>query len=248
MTDYAPGWTPDMLAMLTGRTAADRAAFVLPLIAKGQRVLDLGCGPGTITAGLPGVVLGIDGEPTQLTLAQAAAPTARFAAARAGALPIATHTLDIAFAHALFEHLPDPAAALAELRRVLRPGGLLALSSSDWSDADITPRTPDVEQALAGHYRLRRAAGGDPFMGGRLPDLVRANGFVDVESSTHDRVDMTYRDLADYIHARLAAAGDHEAADAAARWACHDGRFVQRWVEVTARAPRLAARFGPCGA
>jgi SAM-dependent methyltransferase len=238
LNDYAPGWSTDMLAMLTGRTAADRAAFVLPLLGNDQRVLDLGCGPGTITAGLSGFVLGIDGEPTQLTLAQAAAPAARFASARADALPIATHALDVAFAHALFEHLPDPTAALVELRRVLRPGGLLALSSSDWSGADITPRTPDVEKALAGHYRLRRAAGGDPFLGGRLPDLVRANGFVDVQSSIQQRVDMTYRDLADYIHARLTAAGENEAADSAARWADHDGRFVQRWVEVTARAPQ----------
>lgn len=237
MTDYAPGWSPDMLAMLTGRTAADRAAFVLPLLTGDQRVLDLGCGPGTITAGLSGFVLGMDGEPGQLALAQAAAPTAHFAAARADALPIATHTLDVVFAHALFEHLPDPAAALTELRRVLRPGGLLALSSSDWSGADITPRTPDVEQALAGHYRLRRAAGGDPFLGGRLPDLVRANGFADVSSSTHERVDMTYRDLASYVQARVAAAGDHEAAEAAARWSDHDGRFVQRWVEVLAVSP-----------
>ena len=72
MTDYAPGWAPDMLAMLTGRTAADRAAFLLPLLTGDQRVLDLGCGPGTITAGLTGRVLGIDYEPSQLTLAQAA--------------------------------------------------------------------------------------------------------------------------------------------------------------------------------
>ncbi|HEY4455922.1 MAG TPA: methyltransferase domain-containing protein [Pseudonocardiaceae bacterium] len=238
MNDYAPGWSPDMLAMLTGRTAAERAAFVLPLLTGRQRVLDLGCGPGTITEGLSGFVLGIDGEPSQLTLAQAAAPTARFAAARADALPIATHAVDVAFAHALFEHLPDPAAALTELRRVLRPEGILALSSSDWSGADITPRTPDVEQALEGHYRLRRAAGGDPFLGGRLPDLVRANGFVDVQSSIQERVDMTYRDLADYIRTRLLAAGDHEAAEAAARWADHPaGHFIQRWVEVTARTP-----------
>ena len=238
MNDYAPGWSPDMLAMLSGRTAAERAAFVLPLLTGGQRVLDLGCGPGTITAGLPGFVLGIDREPTQLTLAQTAAPAAHFAAAAADALPIATNALDVVFAHALFEHLPDPAAALVELRRVLRPGGRLALSSSDWSGAEITPRTPDVEQALAGHYRLRRAAGGDPFLGARLPDLVRASGFVNVQFSACGRVDMTYPELADYVHARLVAAGDHDAAGAAARWAEHDGRFVQRWVEVTARAPR----------
>ncbi|HEY4019114.1 MAG TPA: methyltransferase domain-containing protein [Pseudonocardiaceae bacterium] len=242
MTDYTPGWAPDMLAMLTARTAAERAGFLLPLLAPGQRVLDLGCGPGTITEGLAdaiapdGVLLGVDREHTQLQLARSAVP-AHFAAARADALPIATHTLDVAFAHAVFEHLPDPGFALTELRRVLRPGGLLALSSSDWSGALLDPHTADVDRALAGHYRLRREAGGDPFIGGRLADLVRANGFASVRAQAHQRVDMTYRQLADYVHVRLSAAGDTAGAEAAARWAEQDGRFIQRWVEVTAHAP-----------
>jgi SAM-dependent methyltransferase len=241
-SDYAPGWSPDMLAMLTGRTATERAAFVLPLLSPGQRVLDLGCGPGTITAGLAdaiaptGTLIAIDREPTQLPLARSAAPTARYAVAGAESLPIATHTLDVVFAHAVFEHLPNPAAVLTEFRRVLRPGGLLALSSSDWSSAVVEPRTPDVDRALAAHYRLRREAGGDPFMGARLADLVRANGFVDVQTTAQDRVDMTYPQLADYIHVRVAAAGDSQAAEAAARWSQHNGRFTQRWHEVTARS------------
>lgn len=231
-----------MLAMLTGRTATERAAFLLPLLANGQRVLDLGCGPGTITAGLAeaiapdGLLLGIDREPSQLALARSTA-AARFAAGRADALPVATHSLDVVFAHAVFEHLPDPASALAELARALRPGGLVALSSSDWSGARIEPHTPDVERALAGHYRLRRAAGGNPFLGGSLADLLKANGFADIRAHQHDRVDMTYRQLADYIRVRLSAAGDHDGAEAATRWAQREGRFTQRWIEATARTP-----------
>jgi ubiquinone/menaquinone biosynthesis C-methylase UbiE len=240
--EYTPGWAQDMLSMLTARTAAERAGFLLPLLANGQRVLDLGCGPGSITAGLAdaiapdGLLLGIDREPGQLVLASSAA-AGSFAAGRADELPIATYSLDVAFAHALFEHLSEPAAVLAQLRRVLRPGGLLALSSSDWSGAVLDPRTPDVDRALAGHYRLRREAGGDPFLGARLPELVRTNGFVEVRASTHERVDMTYHQLAEYIRVRLAAAGDHGGAAAAARWTEHDGRFVQRWVDVIARTP-----------
>jgi ubiquinone/menaquinone biosynthesis C-methylase UbiE len=72
---YVPGWTEDALAMMGRRTADIQAAFVLPFLADGVRVLDVGCGPGTITLGLTeavaptGSVLGIDIQRSQVELA-----------------------------------------------------------------------------------------------------------------------------------------------------------------------------------
>ena len=257
---YAPGFGDDALAMLTRRTAAARAGFLLPLLAPGMRLIDIGCGPGTITRGLaravaPGRCVGVDLEPSQVVLARAAAVEERvesvsFEEASAYALPFADGSFDAAFSHALFEHLARPADVLAEIRRVVRPGGLVGICCSDWSNAAVEPRTEDVELALACHLALRRRAGGDPFAGARLERWVADAGFADVQARTRHEVDMSYSDFARYIGARIEAAADDEeeddaerqrlraGAEAARRWAQQgEGRLTQPWTAVTARRP-----------
>src|SRR5439155_19745667 len=128
------------------------------------------------------------------------------AAVSVSSLRVASDTIDLAFAHALFEHLARPVEALAELRRVLRPGGTLAVSTSDWSRARLRPRTANVSAALRGHYLLRRRAGGDPFAGKHITAYATKAGFSDVRTHARYRPDMSYRELAKYIESRLDAA------------------------------------------
>jgi ubiquinone/menaquinone biosynthesis C-methylase UbiE len=240
---YLPGYQPDVARMLSTRTAAERAGLLLPRLAPGMRVLDLGCGPGTITAGLAaavapgGSVLGVDLSFEQLALARTAAGVA---VGLADALPVRTGALDAVFAHALFDHLTAPHLVLAEARRVLRPGGLLALSSSDWSAADIHPRTAAVDMALHAYWTLRQRTGTDPFVGRRLAGLCRAAGCTVLAERTSMRVDLGYTELAAYLRGRLTlAADDHPdlaaGAQAAAEWAQGGpGHFTQCWIEVLA--------------
>lgn len=257
---YAPGWTDDALTMLSRRTAEDRSASVLSHLAHGMHVLDVGCGPGTITIGLAravgptGSVVGVDRQFSQVELALRAARAAgagnvQFLQGSVYEIPLADDAVDIGVAHALFEHLADPTRALVELRRVVRGGGLVALTSSDWSAARLDPRDRHVDLALWAHFRLRRRAAGDPHMGRRLEVLARAAGLVDVRAGTHHRIDMGYEELARYIHVRIDAAVAaaetdvdrielRRAAEAAARWASSGpGTFEQCWVEVMARCP-----------
>lgn len=250
---YAPGYGRDAVSMMSARTAAERATFAQPLFRPGTWVVDLGCGPGSITLGLaPGSrVTGVDRDADQVAMARSAArragrSTVDFLVASAYDLPFADSSVDVAFSHALFEHLARPLEALAELHRVLKPGGRLALSTSDWSKARLRPKTANVDAALRGHYLLRRQAGGNPFAGRVIADQCATAGFTEIVSRARYREDMSYRDLAKYVESRLDAAvadptsgRDRDQLASAARSALTwvrggDGDFSQCWVEVTA--------------
>jgi ubiquinone/menaquinone biosynthesis C-methylase UbiE len=250
---YAPGYGRDAVSMMSARTAAERATFAQPLFAPGMWVVDLGCGPGSITLGLAAEsrVTGVDLDAVQVAMARdlarrAGRSTVDFVVASAYDLPFAEGSVDVAFSHALFEHLSRPHDALAELHRVLKPGGRLALSTSDWSKARLRPKTANVDAALRGHYLLRRRAGGDPFAGRHIADQCATAGFKDVVSRARYRADMTYRELARYVESRLDSAledpdfgRDRDQLASAARSALTwvrggDGDFSQCWVEVTA--------------
>ncbi|MGW7530952.1 class I SAM-dependent methyltransferase [Amycolatopsis sp. NPDC054798] len=242
---YAPGYAQDALSMMNTRTASDRAAFAQHCFVPGSRVVDLGCGQGSITTTLAPAchVIGID---IHHPLLPARTSTVDYLNATAYALPFATASIDAVFSHALFEHLANPAAALAEIRRVLRPGGHLAISTSDWSRAKIRPKTANVDAALRGHYLLRRRSGGDPFCGRTIATQIATAGFTNITERSRYREDLSYRALATYVESRLAAAlsepptKDHDQLTSAARsaWSwtrtAAIGDFHQCWQELTA--------------
>jgi ubiquinone/menaquinone biosynthesis C-methylase UbiE len=106
---YTPGYSEPSLRLMLKRTAAKHAAFFTPCLRRGMRVLDCGCGPGTITLDLgnlvsPGQVVGIDLEPTQLRSAQNRSRqqgiNAWFGVASVYDLPFADGQFDAVFAHA----------------------------------------------------------------------------------------------------------------------------------------------------
>ncbi len=229
-------------------------AFFLRALEPGMRVLDAGCGPGTITAGLAravapgGSCTGVDREASQIELARAGDAAATFAVGSIYELPFPDSSFDAALSHAVFEHLARPADALAELRRVLRPGGIVGVCSSDWGEARIEPRTDDIELALRCHLRLRRQAGGDPYAGDKLPAQVAAAGFIDAQVTREHHVDMPFHTFARYIGTRIEAAAevappeerDELVAGAAAarRWEqLEHGTLTQPWTAVLARTP-----------
>jgi len=118
---YTLGYGSQITQWHGERTADREAAFFLPHIKPGMRLLDFGCGNGAITVGLaetiaPGEVVGIDVESSQveraITLAKdRGVKNVRFEVGSVYELPFPPASFDAAFAHAVLQHLNDPLRA-----------------------------------------------------------------------------------------------------------------------------------------
>src|SRR5438552_704358 len=171
------------------RTAAHNAAFFLPHLNPGMKLLDAGCGPGSITIGLaeavaPADTIGIDASADAIEEARALAVSkgcanVRFEVADVYAVPFEDATFDAAFSHAVMQHLGDPLAALREIRRVLKPGGIIGIADADHDGTILAPPDPllDASLRLLAEIRARRG-GGDPRIGKRLRSLLHEAGFA----------------------------------------------------------------------
>jgi ubiquinone/menaquinone biosynthesis C-methylase UbiE len=175
------------------RSAAECADFVLPLIGGRDRVLDVGCGPGSITLGLAAVahhVVGVDQEDAEFTAARRYASehgigNVEFREGTIYQLDFPDASFDVCTVFSVLETLDDPLPGLAEVRRVLRPGGLIGASSVEYGGLIL--HGPD-EALLRRFYELRLQlweAQGDHYHRGReLRGLLLAAGFEDVEAFT----------------------------------------------------------------
>jgi ubiquinone/menaquinone biosynthesis C-methylase UbiE len=192
---YSLGYTPATHAFLHRRRGDTHGWFFREYLQPGVRLLDCGCGPGNITLDLarsiaPGEVIGVDQDAGQIAMASAAAQdaklsNARFRQANIYALPFADGEFDRAFSHALFEHLADPLAAMREIKRVLRPGGVAGLCAPDWRAFIVEPSSPDLVAAIELYKRIQRSGGGDPDIGGKLAAMMVAAGYSEVKPIAH---------------------------------------------------------------
>ena len=190
---YLHGHHDSVLRSHRWRTVENSAGYLLPWLTPGAEVLDVGCGPGTITAGLArqvrdGRVVGIDAAAEALPAAQAEAArqgqrNVAFGVGDARRLGFADASFDIVHAHQVLQHLADPAAALAEMRRVCRPGGAVAARDGDYGGFLWFPEDPELAEWRALYQRVARAAGGEPDAGRRMLGWARSAGFTDVRAS-----------------------------------------------------------------
>ena len=186
---YTMGYSDDFQQMLARRSVHTHAAHLLPHLQPGQRVLDFGCGPGTISVGLaqvvdPGEVHGIDMEASQIEMASAAAEAgghanATFHVGDVTDLPFDDNSFDVAHCHAVLMHVPDTQAALAEVKRVLKPGGLIACRESIISSSFLHPGDEDTAEAWETFARLLAGNGGHPEMGLELKANLMTSGFTE---------------------------------------------------------------------
>jgi ubiquinone/menaquinone biosynthesis C-methylase UbiE len=190
---YTHGHAPATVRQHAQRSASEAAAFLLDDLHAGLRVLDVGCGPGSITRGLaervaPGEVVGLDSSETVLAIAREDArargiSNLRFEQGSAYQLPFADASFDVVFAHQVLQHLAEPAAVLSEMLRVLAPGGLIAARDVDWGTVAYAPADPWIDRFNDTHVKTWSRNGGEPRMGRRLRSLFNALEVTDVRVS-----------------------------------------------------------------
>jgi SAM-dependent methyltransferase len=194
---YTHGHHPAVLRSHRWRTAANSAAYLVPDLRPGVSLLDVGCGPGTLTVDLarhvrPGRVLGVD------TAADAVATAADHARDDAGdaaavefavgdfrAMGLAPGSFDVVHAHQVLQHLREPIDALRAMAALARPGGgIVAARDGDYAGMTWAPADERLDRWLALYRAVAVRNGGEPDAGRHLPAWARQAGLGDVAYST----------------------------------------------------------------
>lgn len=173
---------------MSRRTAASTAQFLLPFLKPGLRVIDCGCGQGTVTLDFaalvaPGEAVGFDVRESDLDAARARAAergieNVTFAHASIYEIPFPDESFDVAFAHQVLHHLGDPVAALREMHRVLKPGGVVGMADHAWDVVIRAPLNPALEQWDAIRIKTIEAIGGTPLFARNQRAALREVGFT----------------------------------------------------------------------
>ncbi|MGF2948919.1 class I SAM-dependent methyltransferase [Microbacterium alcoholitolerans] len=191
MAVYTHGHHDSVLRSHNTRSIANSAAYLEPLLMPETRLLDIGAGPGTITADFASRVghvtateINADALALSQTLAaERGAGNIDFAVEDVHALSFADDTFDVVHAHQVLQHVGDPVQALREMRRVAKPGGVVAARDADYAGFHWFPLLPELDKWLRLYREAARANGGEPDAGRRLLSWARAAGFADITAT-----------------------------------------------------------------
>ncbi len=188
---YTHGHHRSVLRSHGRRTARNSAAYLLPKLRAGLSLLDVGCGPGTITRDLaefvaPGQVVGIENVPEPLESARAAGDSIdnlRFELGDVYALEFADDAFDVVHAHQVLQHLREPVTALRQMRRVCKPGGIVAARDADYAAMSWYPSIVGLDRWLEIYRAVAHCNGAEPDAGRRLLSWAQQAGLEQITSS-----------------------------------------------------------------
>jgi SAM-dependent methyltransferase len=186
---YTHGHHESVLKSHTWRTIENSAAYLSPHLAPGLSLLDVGCGPGTITVEFadrlaPGRVVGLDAAAEVIDkAAEFARPNLEFVVGNAYQLPFDDGTFDIVHSHQTLQHLAHPVEMLREMKRVAKRGGVVAARDVDYAGTIWFPQLPGLDAWLDLYERVHRSNGGEPDAGRRLKAWALEAGFSDVAAT-----------------------------------------------------------------
>lgn len=189
---YTHGHHSSVLAAHRWRTIANSAAYLEPRLVAGRSLLDVGCGPGTITAEFaqrlaPARVIGLDAAADAIAAARAHADEVgadvSFVQGDAFALPFDDGAFDIVHSHQTLQHVADPVSMLREMARVTAPGGTVAARDVDYSATTWFPALPGLALWLDLYLRVHRGNGGEPNAGRHLKAWARGAELENLETT-----------------------------------------------------------------
>jgi SAM-dependent methyltransferase len=202
-------------------------------IRAGQRVLEVGCGTGVVMRDLAalvgprGAVVGVDPSRGMVETARALArrhplkSRMRWRLAPGSALPFAADRFDAALAVTVLLHVADPAAVVAEMVRVTRPGGRVGVQDQDFGTVAVThPDRALTERILWG---VATHMYEEPHSGRRMPALLRAAGLEEIRLLTDVFQDTTLEPFAKSFLERRA--------ENAVRFSIVDAPTAQTWLD-----------------
>lgn len=187
---YSHGYDDSVLNTYRSRTVQNSAAYLLPHLQDATHLLDVGCGPGSISIGFAqaiskGQVTAIDVSTKSIEQAQQhhQRDNLHFQTANVYALPFADAVFDVVHAHQVLQHLSQPLLALQEMQRVLKPNGVLALRDTTYASMHWQPASAALSKWMALYQAIATRNGGNPNIGPELARLCQQAGAQVLEQS-----------------------------------------------------------------
>ena len=208
--DYTMGFSEEMLSALRRYTVERNAAHLVPYLRPGLRLLDFGCGPGTISVGLakavdPGEMHGVDMEASQIEQARNVALLRRqsnavYHVGDVANLQFEDNYFDVAHCHNVLMHVPDTQAVLTEVMRVLKPGGIISCREMICESSFTHPHYGVMDKSWEIFEDLLAADDGHPQIGKELKTRLTPAGFENIRLTMTFEIYNSPEDIA-FIHA-----------------------------------------------
>ncbi|CRG83340.1 hypothetical protein PISL3812_00691 [Talaromyces islandicus] len=192
---YTHGHHPSVIRSHGWRTAVNSVSYLLPHLKPDMKILDIGCGPGTITVDLASYVP--EGHVTGLeyvgevilgqarTLAQErGVKNIDFVSGDANALEYADGSFDVVMCHQVLQHVGDPVGILKEMKRVTKSGGIVAAREADYGAFLWYPQNDGLDEWQSLYGKIARHNGGEPDAGRVLHVWAKQAGFADIKCSS----------------------------------------------------------------
>lgn len=167
---YTHGHHASVLRSHTWRTAENSAGYLLPHLTASTHMLDVGCGPATITCDFAQRVNHVTGiepvtdilETARATADERSIDNVSFQVGSIYRLDFDDSTFDVVHAHQVLQHLTDPVAAINEMVRVTKPGGIVAIRDADYHAMTWFPKAPELTRWMEIYQAVARRNDAEP--------------------------------------------------------------------------------------